>query len=146
MDIIVLKMNATCIEIALQQRGQKNRWRMTSKLMGRYKWLDGWTYFRWLKVSSRAGIGPEHRESTARNYGKQEYQRQTETKRHHSWKGKCLGSGENGTGEQKPENSNNLPDGFNTDWLWTDETEMYSSHIYNLTDSYTAFCNLISVC
>lgn len=36
--------------------------------------------------------------------------------------------------EQKPENSNNLPDGFNTDWLWTDEIEIYSTLVYHLTD------------
>lgn len=78
---------------------------------------------------SRAGKGPEHRESTGGNYGKQAYQRQTKTKRHHSWKGKCLGSGENDTGEQKQENSNNLPDGFNAVWLWTDESEIYCSYI-----------------
>lgn len=32
--------------------------------------------------------------------------------------------------EQKPENSNNLPDGFNTDWLWTDEIETPSTRVY----------------
>lgn len=34
--------------------------------------LGGWTYFLWLKVSSRTRIGPEHSECAGSDYGKQE--------------------------------------------------------------------------
>lgn len=71
-----------------QVRLDKDTWRRENR-------LDGWTYFLWLTVSSGARMGPEHRECTGSNYGRQEgaswydtqIDRQTKTERHHAWRG-----------------------------------------------------------